>query len=426
MDYICQQQNFFQNPNKLPLNELHLEVKTVKRKKLPNDQNIEEIKNTASKNYDVRIEKKPALHSDWIQKEHSYHKYQPYYSEVAEEENELYASSNKLFLENLQFLLQCSYHQFWNYIIFEPRIKMILRSFIFNPVHMYELKYLGKHLELYNDIYTDIATIYSRILTCKESNVEFMSEDTMLKLLETHKIITYTDLVNIIMLYSKTNLGLITKIHDLFFSNRQSSKYTKELVKIFNHFLLVFEMIGGQICGFQTNSVIIPIGIRSRPSIFDPYWLEEVATFLLDTAATLNALMSFCSPSVESAYSLGLPYRLTYLYNSIYPALYEMMQDRVDVPPDLKRRILDHIAMGRSEFVNSFHAFVTHFIDDIIQSLGDNKKQDSYLERYLSLISAALEDEVFITDYHHSHQIDVQLQTLSDFHPQMYPLILML
>ncbi|GJQ72174.1 hypothetical protein Trydic_g3266 [Trypoxylus dichotomus] len=420
MDFVCRQPNFFKNPHKLPLNELQLEIKTIKRKKkLPNDQNIEDIKDTVSKNYDVRLEKKPALHYCWIQKEHSYYKYQPYYSEVAKEENELFSSSNTLFLENLQFLLHCNYHQFWNYIVFEPRIKTILRSFLFNPVQMYELKYLGEYLKLYNDIYNKVAAIYLRILTYKESNVEFMSKDTVLKLLEVNKIITYADIINIFMLYNKTNPDLITKVHELFFSDNQSSKYTKELVKIFNHFLLIFDMVGGQICGFKPDSIVIPIGIRSRPPMFDPYWLEEVVTFVLDTAAALNAILSSCLPSIESAFSLGLPYRLTYFYNSIFPALYEMMQDRADIPPDLKHRILDHTAMTRNEFVNAFHAFATRFIDDIIQSLGDNKKQDSYLERYLSLISAALEDEVFITDYHHAHHIDVQLQTLSDFHPQM-------
>ncbi|KAI4456742.1 hypothetical protein MML48_8g00002497 [Holotrichia oblita] len=385
--------------------------------------NIDEVKDTLNKNYETRVEKKPALNAYWIQKGHSYYKYQPYYSEVAKEENELFISANKGFLENLQFLLQCTYHQFWNYVIFEPRLKTILRSYLLNPVHIYELKYLeGEYLTFYDDIYNKVAMIYLRMLTCKESNVEFMSEETLLKLLDTNKIINYIDIMNLLMLYNKTNPKLINQIDHLFFSDKQKTKYTKELVKILNHFLLIFDMVGGQICGFEQNSVVIPIGIRSKPSVFDPYWLEEVVTYLLDTAATLNSLLSYCPPAIESAFSLGLAYRLTYFYNRIYPALYEMMHDRSNLPPNwpsIKARILDHIAMSRNEFVNAFHAIVTHFIDEIIQTLGDNEKQDACLERYISLISAALEDELFIFDYHHTHQIDLQLQTLADFHPQI-------
>lgn len=121
-----------------------------------------------------------------------------------------------------------------------------------------------------------------------------------------------------------------------------------------------------------------------------------------------------------------------------------MLDDRAsltDDQPDMKTKILDNMATGRSEFVNAFHAVMTSLMNDIIQTLyvalnfhcnptkknsftifrGDNEKQDAALETYLSLITAGLEDELFISDYHNSHQIDVQFQTLADFHPHMYP-----
>lgn len=66
-----------------------------------------------------------------------------------------------------------------------------------------------------------------------------MSDDTVMKLIETNKIINYGDIVNIFMLYSKTNPKLISKIHQLFFTPKLDMKYTKELVTICNHFLLV-------------------------------------------------------------------------------------------------------------------------------------------------------------------------------------------
>lgn len=57
-------------------------------------------------------------------------------------------------------------------MIFEPHFKTILRSYLFNPVQMYELKYLeGEYLALYDDSYNKVAMIYLRMLTCKESNV---------------------------------------------------------------------------------------------------------------------------------------------------------------------------------------------------------------------------------------------------------------
>lgn len=66
-----------------------------------------------------------------------------------------------------------------------------------------------------------------------------MSEETILKLLDTHNIINYVDIMNLLLLYNKTNLKLINRIDNLFFSDKQETKYTKELVNILNHFLLV-------------------------------------------------------------------------------------------------------------------------------------------------------------------------------------------
>lgn len=66
-----------------------------------------------------------------------------------------------------------------------------------------------------------------------------MSEETILKLLDTHNIINYVDIMNLLLLYNKTNSKLINRIDNLFFSDKQKTKYTNELVNILNHFLLV-------------------------------------------------------------------------------------------------------------------------------------------------------------------------------------------
>lgn len=66
-----------------------------------------------------------------------------------------------------------------------------------------------------------------------------MSEDTMIKLIETNKLITYSDIINFFMLYNKTNQKFISKIQNLFFSEKQKSVYTKEMVRVINHALLV-------------------------------------------------------------------------------------------------------------------------------------------------------------------------------------------
>ncbi|XP_022916248.2 activating signal cointegrator 1 complex subunit 2 [Onthophagus taurus] len=421
MDFLSRQKEVFTNPNKKPLNELELEYSFVSkvRKSTSGKQ-----KEADKKNYVLKKDRIAALDEKWIQKEHSYHEYQPYYSEVSPEENSLFLTKNKLFLDNLTFLLQCNYHQFWNYMVYEPRIKSILHGFLENPVNWYEIKHLqGEYLKLYNQIYEKVANVYLRLLTFKESDHEYMKEKTAVKLILEHKLITYPLIINFCLLYNKTCRVLVNMINEIFFDINQKVIYEKELAKIFEHALLIIEMIGGYICGFEENSVKIPIGIRPKPAKFDPQWVEEVTIYLLDTSASLNAFLSSCNNALNVALEMGIPYRLTYFYNNVYSVLYGMLEDRSESLfadyPGLKDRILEYIGIGRSEFVNVFHVFITYLIDNIIQSLGDNEKQDNFMENYLKLISNALEDEFFIFDYQNAHKIDVQLQTISDFHPHI-------
>lgn len=77
-----------------------------------------------------------------------------------------------MFLENLQFILNCTYHQFWCYFVFELRIVNMLDSFITNPISMQELKLLNKnYLSFYENLHECVAKIVMRLLTFKESKV---------------------------------------------------------------------------------------------------------------------------------------------------------------------------------------------------------------------------------------------------------------
>lgn len=68
-------------------------------------------------------------------------------------------------------------------------------------------------------------------------------------------------------------------------------------------------MVGGHVCGFEDNSTIIPFNIRPKPERFDPTWFEEVTSYMLDVAVSLNAFFTHCKPAVELALAMGVPYR---------------------------------------------------------------------------------------------------------------------
>lgn len=217
---------------------------------------------------------------------------------------------NKLFLESLKYILERSYHQFWVLLLFEPKVRKILASFLENPLAWYETKHLDKeNLILYSEICDCAAKVYNKMLTFRQSDTEYMSEDCVVRYLEQNQIITYPKIVNLCLIYSNSNRRLIDRIVKVYFCEKRKTVYTKEVNKIINHTLAVFDIIGGQICGFENNVKVIPNYIRKKPTNFDPYWIEEATSYLVDTAINMNAFLSVCKPAVQIALNLGIPFR---------------------------------------------------------------------------------------------------------------------
>lgn len=197
-----------------------------------------------------------------------------------------------------------------------------------------------------------------------------MTEEVVLSYLNDYQIITFPKILTMCTLYQQTNKGLLQKIIELYFSKKFRVKYTKEINKVIDHALLVLEMVGGYVCGFEENSKIIPIGIRTKPQGFDPYWIDEVVTYILDMASILSAFLSNYKPALELASKTGLPFRLSYFYNRVYQELYIILKKKYKLPYDwekLEERIFDRLALGRSEFISVFHLFITECIDKIVQ-----------------------------------------------------------
>lgn len=64
-------------------------------------------------------------------------------------------------------------------------------------------------------------------------------------------------------------------------------------------------------------------------------------------------------------------FRLAYFHNRVFEELYKLTKTPTKLPFDwsgLRNRIFDYIAVGRSEFVNTFHIFIAYLIDNIIQT----------------------------------------------------------
>lgn len=200
-----------------------------------------------------------------------------------------------------------------------------------------------------------------------------MSEDTVLTYLDDYKIITYPKLINLCMLFHKINPMLIDQLIKTFLNSKFKDVYTQQFEKIFDHTLAIFETLGGKICGFEGNPEPVDcIGIAPKPKGgFDPYWIDEIVSYLLDTAANLNGILSFCPDLIPIALNKGLPFRLAYFYNRVYHELYTVMNRDNKVPYEwtrLKYRIDDNLTLGRWHFTEVYHIFVLDCLNQVIRT----------------------------------------------------------
>lgn len=100
------------------------------------------------------------------------HNFEPYFFTSSKEDNQAFILNNLAYLDSLEFLLQCDFHQFWCTVLYEPSCAVSLRSFFLHPIPPYQVPYLeDEYAEIYNRIYNLYLLVYTRLITFKESEV---------------------------------------------------------------------------------------------------------------------------------------------------------------------------------------------------------------------------------------------------------------
>lgn len=62
---------------------------------------------------------------------------------------------------------------------------------------------------------------------------------------------------------------------------------------------------------------------------------------------------------------------MPYIYVHVYRELYEMLGDREElkIQKELSGRAFDEINLGRSEFVDVYHVFISHCLDKTLETM---------------------------------------------------------
>lgn len=68
-------------------------------------------------------------------------------------------------------------------------------------------------------------------------------------------------------------------------------------------------MVKGHLCGFDPDTIQLPIAVEPRPPIFHLPWVYSITNYLLNTVSLLNTLLQFHKPAIEICLNKDLPYR---------------------------------------------------------------------------------------------------------------------
>ncbi|XP_050308119.1 activating signal cointegrator 1 complex subunit 2 [Anthonomus grandis grandis] len=410
--------NVFKNPNKLPITQVHLEKKWRQlRKKLPEDLDIINCsgKDLQAAYLEEKTEIIPALDKRWLPKG-SLSQWVPFSIHQKDEENVTFLAKNIVYLQGLEYLLNCDFHQFWCLVLYEPSVTVSLRSFLLNPVLPFQFKYLERdNLQLFKAVFNKFLLVYEKLITFKKSEYEYMPNSFGLSKIIEKKLLNLPIVITLAVVYSHSKLEFVNKIVDIYFNNTTEMDFLiKEVETVIEQNCMVLEILCDQICGTK-GSDSVPISILNRPPIFSLNWVYSVGDYLVSTLLTLNALFHFYKPALELALVKELPYRLPYTYVNIYREIYELLDDREETQTNttLFGATIDVINVGRREFVELFHSFISKCLDDAFQYMDNESKQEGVVETYMSLLTTALEEDYFICDYDATYKVTTQNEILA-------------
>lgn len=201
---------------------------------------------------------------------------------------------------------------------------------------------------------------------------EFIPQEYGLRKLIETKLLNLPIVITLAFLYLTTNVDFVNNLIRLYFSNKEQHDFQmNEMNEMIKQSITILEMIGGHVCGFDSDAVIVPISIDKRPAVFSLKWIYSVVNYLLNTIYTLNILLQFYKPSIEYALENNLPYRLPFIYVNIFGELYEMLcgRDEVQFDEELGGRIFEEINIARGEFIDVFHVFVSHCLNKTLENM---------------------------------------------------------
>lgn len=306
-----------------------------------------------------------------------------------------------VFNEDLQWLLQLEHHRFWSQVVFDSNAIQAVLSFLQEATPSYTPITTATSnenvLKLYGTVLKNVVTIVCRLITAKESDVDWITRDSLADLLYSNYLVSIPMIFDLAVALGPENHVVLNKV---------ITQMIKIQPKYQNDLMNGLEYIQASVRSVEDQAqTMIQKEIDGNPA--DSHGIEMLALYTLDCVVTLSVTLEAFSEAKEMANCSGIALTLTQFYENSIPLLYKMVCEN-----DKNETTLKYLSSIRLEILNTFHGIVNHFLELLLNMEPVPRAVAELSEKIITLLEESLDDSTFVIDYQKIYPVENDLDVI--------------
>ncbi|XP_033330811.2 activating signal cointegrator 1 complex subunit 2 [Megalopta genalis] len=328
-------------------------------------------------------------------------------------------------INDFKWLISLPYFRFWSNIIYNTTIMDALVSLLQEAPPFYALENFPncpEMLQLLETIRYYVLVVFTRLITNKESSMEYMQPSFFGNLLYEKYIFTVPIIFDLCQLYGRENPKVIKRLLQCLFD--LEPEYNNDFKKAVPCLIEALQNVETKF-----DNSIVHNGARSLTQQDAGYKhltlfnLEDLILYVLDISSTITVFLNNYPPAVSLFHNEDFIKKIVSIYENTIPKMYKNLDklgyNDENMPKyiELKHR-LDVI---RVEIINLFRIILFKPIENVVYDSNTTSEADikKLVEEYFAFLMYAVPEREFITDYDQFHPVRQDLDILTNIYPEL-------
>ncbi|XP_037936371.1 activating signal cointegrator 1 complex subunit 2 [Teleopsis dalmanni] len=374
----------FTNPEGKPLNQLCFEIKNTDgdKKFIPA---LDEFwaSEEFSSNYVSLVQPNGDIKKDVSLEEWKYHA--------------------ECFREDMKFLLTCEHHKFWSYMVYKKDALNAILQFLQKATPFYidfKKDEANDNIELYEENLSLVVRIIYRILTNKESDKYWITNEVHSDLIYKNFLISVPMLFDLLIAIGNADLDNVDLLRNIFKQLIEiQPKYKLDIVEALRYFSNAFQSIQTQTEneGFDGAG-----GGELDEGTETPY--DDVVLYTLDCAYSLSVLLEVYPEARQFCYEHKLGQSIAHFYDNTIPYLYKNI-----FLINEAAKSLNWLNQARLEYLKAFRSISYAFVESVLINPNDSLSPS---ENFIALLTECLAEQMFVVDYQREYPVELDVDIL--------------